>query len=173
MHLLLPIKEYAEGPEEIRGRSGCYTRRVHFSYAEGPNIRTRKVHDHEGVATLCVKSVHTWARCKRTRRSESCGLAPLRRIAIQQRTRKVRFGQLVGFLPHIRGPSCTRKVRFSAGLFLYPPAVYAEGPLSAGSSVRKVEAAHPFFANVVGKKRLYRLVHPNSLFENVDPHLRP
>ncbi len=43
MLLLLPIKEYAEGPEEIRGRSALRTRKVCMTYAGRPNTSTRKV----------------------------------------------------------------------------------------------------------------------------------
>lgn len=43
MLLLLPIKEYAEGPVEIRGRSTACTRRVRSLYAESLLNRTRRV----------------------------------------------------------------------------------------------------------------------------------
>ena len=43
MLLLLPIKGYAEGPEEIRGRSAVRTREVYRTYAGRPNTSTRKV----------------------------------------------------------------------------------------------------------------------------------
>ncbi len=43
MLLLLRIKGYAEGPEEIRGRSAVRTRKVCMTYAGRPNTSTRKV----------------------------------------------------------------------------------------------------------------------------------
>ena len=43
MLLLLPIKGYAEGPEEIRGGSAVRTRKVCITYAGRPNTSTRKV----------------------------------------------------------------------------------------------------------------------------------
>jgi hypothetical protein len=43
MLLLLPIKEYAEGPVEIRGGSAICTRKVLWLYVESPIRCTRKV----------------------------------------------------------------------------------------------------------------------------------
>ncbi len=55
LYLLLPIKQYAEGPEEIRGRSGSRTRKVPNSYAEGPRFCTRKVPEVHGFCnTRCA-----------------------------------------------------------------------------------------------------------------------
>jgi hypothetical protein len=57
MLLLLPIKEYSEGPVEIRGGSSICTRKVLGVYVESPLWRTRKVFGFCTVSQVFVGNI--------------------------------------------------------------------------------------------------------------------
>jgi hypothetical protein len=119
--LLLPIKEYSEGPVEIHGRSAICTRKVLRVYVESPLLCTRKVFGFCKVSQGFVGNFRISRRgCVRGRSTDS-----IPRPATPKRSR---------FATYPEGPN--RAEVYAEGL-VWPfgvtvntigPDLYAEGP---------------------------------------------